>query len=79
MRKECESDDPENLEDEVLQWWSCKQHRMYPEHLYFKSSIRPQRGQPITPDLYGKIYPDLTATKLMTLVSRVSKEGTKNV
>jgi len=38
MRKECESDDPENLEDEVLQWWSCKQHGMYPEHLYFKST-----------------------------------------
>jgi len=39
MRKECESDDPENLEDEVLQWWSCRQHGMHPEHLYFKSSI----------------------------------------
>ena len=38
MRKECEGDDPENLEDEVLQWWSCKQHGMYPEHLYFKST-----------------------------------------
>jgi hypothetical protein len=38
MRKECELDDP--LEDEVLQWWSCKQHGMYPEHLYFKSQIK---------------------------------------
>lgn len=40
MRKECESDDPENLEDEVVQWWSCKQHGMYPEHLYFKSQFK---------------------------------------
>ena len=40
MRKECESDDPENLEDEVLQWWSCKKHGMSPEHLYFKSQIK---------------------------------------
>ena len=27
------------LEDEVLQWWGCKEHGMYPEHLYFKSSV----------------------------------------
>ena len=37
MRKECEEDS--DLEDEVIQWWSCRQHGMSPEHLYFKSSI----------------------------------------
>lgn len=36
MQKESFDDSP--LEDEVIQWWSCKEHGMYPEHLYFKSS-----------------------------------------
>ena len=38
MKKECEEDSP--LEDEVLQWWSCRKHGMFPEHLYFKSQFR---------------------------------------
>ena len=37
MTKQLESDSP--FEAEVLQLWSCKEHGMYPEHLYFKSSI----------------------------------------
>ena len=38
MTKQLEADSP--FEDEVLQLWSCKEHGMYPEHLYFKSSIK---------------------------------------
>ena len=38
MTKQLESDSP--FEAEVLQLWSCKEHGMYPEHLYFKSSIK---------------------------------------
>lgn len=40
MKEGCESDDPENLEDEVVKWWFCKCGNEYPEHLYFKSSIK---------------------------------------
>ena len=38
MNKESVVDSP--LEQEVVQWWSCKEHGLYPEHLYFKSGTR---------------------------------------
>ena len=30
-----------------------------------KKNIRPTQGQPITPDIYGKLYPDLSATEIV--------------
>ena len=34
MTKQLIEDSP--LEQEVVQWWSCKEHGMQAEHLYFK-------------------------------------------
>jgi len=38
MRMGEEIDSP--LEDEVVRWWFCKCGTEYPEHLYFKSSLK---------------------------------------
>lgn len=36
-----ETDNP--LEDEVVKWWFCSCGIDYPEHLFFKSSIKHRR------------------------------------
>ena len=41
MTKGTINDDPENLEDEVWQWWYCANCDSWSiEHLYFKSEFR---------------------------------------
>ena len=42
MRMGEEIDDP--LEDEVVRWWFCKCEVEYPEHIYFKSSLKHRRN-----------------------------------